>query len=295
MAIPQSQLETWAKQGAAVGSRDTYATVRRALEAPGNGYSARNYKIFLQGSYGNDTNIWSESDVDIVIRLDSIYFYDTSSLNPFHLQQFNATFVPGDYSYGDYKSHVKAALETAFGKADVSDGKKAFKIKPNGNRRSADVLAAALFRRYSSGLYGMSIESGICFFNSTGDRIVNYPDQHSANCTAKHQSTGGRFKPTVRIFKNMRSRLVNEGTIADGIAPSYYIEGLLHNVPNDKFQNSLVDTVVDSVTWILQANRAAFRCANQQYLLFGNSAVQWPEANYTVFINALIEMWNNWR
>jgi len=295
MAIPQSQLETWAKPGAAVGSRDTYAAVCRALEASGTGYSARTYEIFLQGSYGNDTNIWSESDVDVIIRLDSIYFYDTSDLNPLHLQQFNATFVLGDYSYYDYKSHVKAALESAFGTAFVSDGKKAFKIKPSGNRRSADVVAAALFRRYSSGLYGMSIEPGICCFDSSGNQIVNYPDQHSDNCTKKNQSTGGRFKPMVRVFKNMRSRLVNEGIIADGIAPSYYIEGLLHNVPSDKFQTSLVDTVADSVNWIVQANRAAFRCANQQYLLFGNTAVQWPEANYEVFINELIKMWNNWR
>ena len=36
------------------GSRDTYATIRRALEVPGAGYSGKSYKIFLQGSYGND-------------------------------------------------------------------------------------------------------------------------------------------------------------------------------------------------------------------------------------------------
>ena len=71
MAIPQTQ-------GAAIGSRDTYATVQRALEAAGTGYSGSNYKVFLQGSYGNDTNIWAESDVEVVIRLDSIYYYDTS-------------------------------------------------------------------------------------------------------------------------------------------------------------------------------------------------------------------------
>ncbi len=137
-------------------------------------------------------------------------------------------------------------------------------------------------------------ESGICFFDSKSKRIVNYPDQHSANCTQKHQSTFNRFKPLVRIFKNMRSRLVNEGLIADGIAPSYYIEGLLYNVPDGKFQNSLVDTFVDTVNWILQADRAAFRCANKQHILFGDAAVQWPAANYDVFMKALITLWNNW-
>ena len=92
----------------------------------------------------------------------------------------------------------------------------------------------------------------------------------------------------------MRSRLVNAGIIADGIAPSYYIEGLLYNVPNEKFHNSLVDTFVDTVNWIHQANRAAFWCPNNQYLLFGDTAVQWPAANYDVFMKALIALWNDW-
>jgi hypothetical protein len=38
--------------------------------------------LFLQGSYGNDTNIYAESDVDVVMRTDSIYYSDTSALNP---------------------------------------------------------------------------------------------------------------------------------------------------------------------------------------------------------------------
>ena len=33
-------------------------------------YADKNLKVFLQGSYGNDMNIYAESDVDIVIRLD---------------------------------------------------------------------------------------------------------------------------------------------------------------------------------------------------------------------------------
>jgi len=295
LAIPQSQLEVWAKQGAAiVGSRDTYATIRRALEVPGSGYSGKSYKIFLQGSYGNDTNIWAESDVDVVIRLDSIYHYDTSALNQVHLAQFNAALIPGTYPYLDYKNDVKTALVKAFGASDIVDGSKAITIKAKGNRRSADVIVATLFRRYYSGTYSLMADSGICFFDSKGNRIANYPDQHSANCTQKHQATFSRFKPLVRVFKNMRSRLVNAGTIADGIAPSYYIEGLLYNVPNEKFQNSPVDTFVDTVNWILQANRAAFWCPNNQYPLFGDTAVQWPAANYDVFMKALITLWNDW-
>lgn len=77
MAIPEAQLETWSRLGAIATSLDTYAAVKRALETPGTGYSGKAYEVFLQGSYGNDTNVYAESDVDVVIRLDDLYFSDT--------------------------------------------------------------------------------------------------------------------------------------------------------------------------------------------------------------------------
>ena len=69
-----------------------------------------------------------------------------------------------------------------------------------------------------------------------GNRIRNFPEQHSKNCTAKHQATKGNFKPMVRVFKNMRNSMIEKKLLADGIAPSYFIEGMLWNVPPDKFR-----------------------------------------------------------
>jgi len=67
MPIPESQLETWSKPGSVAQSRDTYATIKRALENTNATYASRNFEVFLQGSYGNDTNIFAESDVDVVM------------------------------------------------------------------------------------------------------------------------------------------------------------------------------------------------------------------------------------
>jgi len=90
MGIPESQLETWANQGSVTQSSTTYATVKRALEASDTKYAGKTFEVFLQGSYGNDTNIYAESDVDVVIRLDSIYHYDVTGLNAWELATFNA-------------------------------------------------------------------------------------------------------------------------------------------------------------------------------------------------------------
>lgn len=297
MAIPESQLDTWSHQGSITQSSSTYATIKRALEASDTKYAGKTYEVFLQGSYGNDTNIYPESDVDVVIRLDSVYYYEIEALTPDEQARFNAALIPGTYPYADYKAHVIAALVKSFGAADVKPDNKAVKIKTNGNRRSADVVVASAFRRYSSfpGIAGAQWEPGICFFTSSGDRIVNYPNQHSANCTAKHQATHGRFKPMVRILKNMRSRLVDDGSIEQGSAPSYFLEGLLYNVPNEKFGVSYNDTFVAAINWILQADRSKFVCANEQYYLVRDSAATcWPCGNYDSFLKALTKLWNEW-
>lgn len=265
MAIPESQLETWSHQRSIAQSRDTYAAVKRALEATTAAYASKDFKVFLQGSYCNDTNIYTESDVDVVIRLDSIFYYDTSALTPAELAAFNATLVPGNYAYDSYKAAVVAALKTAFGADPVTIDKRALKIRANGARRSADVIVAAQFCRYRSmglaanslaGLATPFFEQGICFFTASGDRMANYPEQHSANCTVKHQATNSRFKPMVRIFKNMRRKLVADGVLDQKCAPSYFIEGLLYNVPNDRFGGSYAETFAAAVNWPFAANRA---------------------------------------
>jgi hypothetical protein len=67
MPIPESQLETWSHQGSVTQSKDTYAPVRSALLDSKAVYKDKQFDVFLQGSYGNDTNIYAESDVDTVI------------------------------------------------------------------------------------------------------------------------------------------------------------------------------------------------------------------------------------
>ena len=54
---------------------------------------------------------------------------------------------------------------------------------------------------------------------------VNYPKQHSDNCSTKHQATKSCFKPMVRILKNARVKLANDGKIDNlAVAPSYFLE-----------------------------------------------------------------------
>ena len=296
MAIPETQLETWSHQGSVTQSKDTYATVKRTIESDRAAYTSRDFAIFLQGSYGNDTNIYAESDVDTVIRLDSTFSYGLDDLTANERAVFERMHSGGaTYTHAQFKAHVIAALEAAFPRA-VTPGNKAIKLAASGNRRSADVVAAIQYRRYHfyPSVLGASYTEGICFFLPDGTQIVNYPRQHSENCTAKHQATNQWFKPTVRILKNIRRAMVDDGRIIKTIAPSYFLEGMLYNVPDHKFGGSYEDTIVSAIDWIRNADRSKFVCVNEQFVLFGNWPETWPVAYYNQFMDAFVDCWQNW-
>jgi hypothetical protein len=296
MSIPESQLDTWSHQGSVTQSKNTYATIRNVLEDTDSPYASRQPKIYLQGSYCNDTNIYSESDVDIVICLESCFQNDLESLPQPQKDAFNAAYPDATYTHVQFKKDVLSHLQATFDAA-VKPGNKAVKIEASGSRRSADVLICVQFRRYHrfNSIGDQEYDVGVCFYDGANTRIANYPKQHSDNCTAKHKATNARFKPLVRILKNMRTKLVADGVLSSGIAPSYYLEGLLYNVPNGKFGGTYEDAVVNSLNWILGEDRSQFVCANEQYyLLRDGTQVTWTSADCDKFLTAVVELWKNW-
>jgi hypothetical protein len=208
---------------------------------------------------------------------------------------FQRAYANASYTLAEFKKDVTTQLAKKYGSA-VKPGNKAIFIQAHANRRDADVLVAAVHRRYYSfsGMESQSHEDGIYFLTSSGTRIVNFPKQHSENCTAKHQKTSQWFKPMVRVLKNMRNRMVEDGLIKDGVAPSYFLEGLFYNVPDQKFGSSYGDTFAEAFNWIIAADRKKFLCANRLYYLLGNSNVTWPEASCEAYLSALRNYWNNW-
>lgn len=297
MSIPEAQLDTWSHQGSVTQSSNTYNSIKRILEAADTPYSGKNFKIFLQGSYGNDTNIWSESDVDIVIKLNDCFQHDLSSLSDPEKSVFKTSHSDATYTHVEFKRDVVSVLNDAYGD-DVEVGDKAIAIAGHGNRRKADVIVATQYRRYYkfNSLVDQSYTEGICFWNRAGEKIANYPKQHSDNLTTKHQASSMWLKPMIRILKNMRSRCVSDGLLVAGVAPSYYVEGLLYNVPSDKFGLSYSDSFVNAMNWIQrEAAKDQLLCANEQYYLLRNGVPTcWPEANCEAFLDAIIRLWNEW-
>src|SRR5258708_36934682 len=80
MAIPEAQLKTWTSLGSVQQSSATYQSIKKVLDHKDAPYASRDTDSFLQGSYGNDTNIYGDSDIDIVLRAKTLFYYDISKL-----------------------------------------------------------------------------------------------------------------------------------------------------------------------------------------------------------------------
>lgn len=294
MAISDAQLGTWSKQGPTQQFTDTYDTLKNVLADPKAPYCSRDYSIFLQGSYKNDTNVYGDSDVDVVVRLNQTFYTDLDQLSEEDKTLWNSARSDADYSLSQFKSDVLSWLRTKYG-ADANPGSKAILIKGSGTRRDADVLVCAKLRRYHrfKNWTDQKYTEGICFFRSDGTRIDNFPTQHSENATQKHQDTKSWFKHTVRIYKNLRNKLIQDHAIEDGLAPSYFLEGLLYNVPAGRFGGSEQQNFKDTLDWLNGADRSKFLCANEQYYLFHpTSPVTWRSEKCSQFLNAATDRWN---
>lgn len=297
MPIPEAQLESWSHQGSIKQSADTYKNIKNALESDTTPYSAKNFNVFLQGSYGNNTNIYAESDVDIVIQLNDTFHSNLTNLSDDEKSAYEQAFSDAKYPLSTFKQDVLSVLKTRYG-SDVQPGSKAIAIEANGSRRNADVIVSCQYRQYSHfrSDQDSSYSEGICFFDSEGKRIANYPKQYRINLTLRHQESSGLLKPMIRIFKNMRGKLVQDGKIKAGTAPSYFLEGLLYNVPLSKLSSNQPTSVFNILEWYLnEAQKNDLVCPNEEYyLLRDGTHACWPPADSNAFIDAAVMLWNQW-
>ena len=298
MPIPESQLETWSHQGSITQSSNTYNTIKNVLEASTTPYAGKNFKVFLQGSYGNDTNIYAESDVDIVIRLDDCFQSDLTDLTEDEKAAYKSAFQRRDLHARRLQAGCPVGAHGAVrgcrqGRRQGHCHRREW-FASQGRRDRGDPVPALLQVPVVERLRVR--RRHLLLQRQAGERIANYPKQHSANLTTKHQALRSGSSRMARVFKNMRSRMVDDGLIKAGVAPSYYIEGLLYNVPNEKLTSSYQDCVVNTLNWYRQeASKTDLVCANEQYyLLRDGHHTCWTQANCDAFVEAAVRLWNEW-
>ncbi len=297
MAFAETQLDTWANLPSSQQFTDTYAAIKNVLKSTSAPYyGSRSFDVHLQGSYKNDTNVYGTGDVDIVACSSDTFGYDIDDLPQDQQNLYRAGIAPGIVSAcGPFKTELYNWLGSYYGFGDVTLGTKTVILKGSGSRRKSDILACTEHRHYYRYAFvgDTSFHPGIRFQTSNGQWIVNYPKQHYKNCAAKNGATDGWFKPTARILENMRNRMVNENVIAEDLISSYYIEGMLWNVPAASYGISYVSTVANCLNYLREANNATLKCANGITQLVADGRPDAiSRANFDAYINKTITYWN---
>jgi len=208
----------------------------------------RNVKIFIKGSYANNTNVRTDSDVDIAIVEEDVFLVEYRA---------GAT----DENYGiriaqprtmSFKDEVQRCLVDKF-KSDVQRMNKSIKVHGNNHRKDADAVPCKRLRNYLHEYANNPNDyiGGIVITADDTTRIVNYPEQHIAHGYRKDIETKLIYKPMVRIVKSLRNIMKeNKYSSADNVS-SFGVESLLWNVikeayllPSSTFGSKL-KTIVD--------------------------------------------------
>lgn len=233
----ESIFSTWAQGPSATEQRRAENAERQILQtiSASEKLKSRNIKVFTQGSYRNRVNVRKDSDVDVGVVCFDAYFSEYPDDNV--KAQLRESEQVSTYTYATFKNELEEALAARFGRAHVTRGSKSFKIKENTYRIEADVAAFFEHRRYTS---STNYWSGVEMIpdNFTPPRIRNWPEQHYKNGVNKNTNTNRRYKRVVRILKSLSNEMSSNGNQSAKKAPSFLIECLVWNTPNECFGHS---------------------------------------------------------
>ncbi|MFA5792200.1 MAG: nucleotidyltransferase [Candidatus Paceibacterota bacterium] len=251
MSIYEEQLSRWAKAPSETEEGKCQVVVERVTNAI-NAEFGNKVRIFLQGSYKNRTNVRLDSDVDIVVCYQDVYFHSDAFISDEEKKTFQTLRTPSDYHFSVFRSKIESILINEFSSNELEIKEKCIKIKGNTYRVNADVVPAFVHRRLRTGYPNDSHTEGIEFRTSTDNIVISFPEQHYDNGVQKNKDTSQMYKPIVRILKNIRNELIDNGQITLKEMPSFVIECLVWNVlPHTHFlHNTYRDATKAVITQI---------------------------------------------
>lgn len=248
----------------------TERMIREAIDAhePFNDCSL---KVFAKGSYANNTNVRTDSDVDIAVQCtDCQYWGESEKGNHPSRDPYKGICTPAKL-----RAELLAAMHTKFPNQVDSSGSTAIQINSSTARVDADVVPCFSYRYYMK----HGTRDGTKIFKTDGSSIVNYPVQQMENGTAKNKATGYSYKKGARLLKRIENAMAADGTFRE--LPSFFMECLAYNCPDDVFSHS---------TWTKRLRAMLFYIWDN---LQGDEPVEgrWLEVNECIFLFHSDQKW----
>lgn len=287
--IRREKLERWTNSETAdqEEARDTHQEIREHLEkgrlegvSEGLDFSTR-----LQGSYRNTTMVYNSGDVDILVIRTDMYHGDFSRV-PEHSFDHAPTRNPRQM-FKEHAEGVYRTLQAEYGARNVERDKKAIEVDSDNLPLGADVVPCLEYRRFWSRHPGNHMK-GIVFWTTDGIKIVNFPGRHREEGEQYNDLTGGNYKKTVRIFKNLRNALVEDSRIKKENAASYFIECLLSNANVYTISKDDIRERVESILGELKDDSIegfpGYTVQHGMEPLFGEETTQWDVEHARIFV-----------
>ena len=230
--------------------------------------------VYAKGSYPNNTNVRSDSDVDIAVQCSNVQYWEehTPGAHP------EASAYTGEWNPTKLRSELVAALTAKFPGQVDSSGSTAIRVHSSTARVDADVVPCFDFCYYFA---NGTTRDGAKTFRKDLTSVVNYPGQHLAEGRAKNSATGTRFKKAVRILKRAENLMVENGVHRE--VASYLVECLVYNTPNEiLFRTTWTDTVKGILVNIWSGLEGAEP---------SDASVRWVEVNGCKFLFHSTQKW----
>lgn len=186
-------------------------------------------KVYAKGSYRNNTNVRSDSDVDIAVECSEVTYVDGRTpraggpLKPYS----------GPWTPAKLRAELTAALKAKFTNGVDATGSTAIQVHSSTARVEADVVPCFEYRYYTSPTV---YRSGAKIFKKDGTSTINYSARQLKYGTEKNKATNYAYKKVVRILKRVENAMVTSGRHRE--VPSFLIECLVYNCPDRLFARS---------------------------------------------------------
>lgn len=202
----------------------TERMVREAIDAH-QAFQGYQMAVYAKGSYPNNTNVRTESDVDIAVQCSDVIHWQAAPGVHVGLPPYQGHWTPSML-----RTEVINALRAKFHSQVDTTGRVAIKVNSSTARVDADVVPCFNYRYYLSA--GQCYE-GAMIYRTDESAVINYPQYHLSNGKAKNIRTNHSFKKVVRILKRTANEMAAYGVYPE--IASCLIECLVYNCPDIDF------------------------------------------------------------
>ena len=195
-----------------------HGTITSLIENPSGLASELSPQCFLQGSYKQNTAIYTINDIDIV-ALCSLWF--PSSGGPgkhWSRDEIFATISASLLQDGRYKDKIRYTAESMCIKVDLG-------IK-------VEILPAV----YKAGIFEHTYEPIYLYRPEERAWVEGYPRSHQRLLSQKNSRSYDNFVPAIKIIKHLNAKYRLDIT-------SFYIECLLFSIPDSLFRGQAADYI----------------------------------------------------